>query len=496
MTFTGVIIWVAIASLALTGGLYFTTKRINNFVLSFLQNFCGILFIFSGWVKAVDPMGTAFKMEQYFAEFQGTFEDTSFNFLAGLFPLLSDYSVGFSVFMIVLEIVIGLMLVLGARAKLASWIFLLLILFFTVLTSFTYLTGYVPSGENFFSFGKWGPYDMTNMRVTDCGCFGDFLTIEPKISFFKDVVLLMPSLIFVFKHSDMHRLFSPKTRNILVGASLIGLIWYCLSNFSWDLPHTDFRPFREGVNIRDQRQAELDATNNVEVVGFVVKNRESGNLVELSTQVYLAEAAKNYPKSDWEVVEQLKTEPELTPTKLSEFIVEDSDGYDISEELLGEPEFRFWIISYKLPYELTHEMITKVDTIYGFDTIPGTGNEVEIVKFAADVNKREEKGPHYNFDKSYLRDYTKELLPLIRESQIVTVGLLGGADDAILSSLQNELDINMVLYKADDILLKTIIRSNPGLMLMKDGVVIGKWHKENLPTVEEINMIKSSSINN
>jgi len=231
LSFPGVIAGVTVVALVLTLVLKFTTSRIQNVVLSFLQNFCGCLFIFSGGVKAVDPLGTAFKMEQYFGEFQATFQDTAFDFMAGLFPVLSSYSIGFSVVMIVLEVLIGIMLVIGARAKLTSWIFFLLIAFFTVLTGFTYLTGYVPTTSNFFSFSEWGPYTSTNMRVTDCGCFGDFLKIEPKLSFMKDVVLLLPALVFLFKHKDMHRLFSKTTRNIIVGVSTIGLIWYCLSNF-------------------------------------------------------------------------------------------------------------------------------------------------------------------------------------------------------------------------------------------------------------------------
>ena len=157
MTFTGVVIYVAIAAAILTLILKFGTDRVKHILLSFLQNFCGILFLFSGWVKAVDPMGTAFKMEQYFTEFQATFDGTALDFLTGIFPVFSEYSIAFSVFMIVYEMVVGVMLIIGSRRKLASWLFFLLIVFFTVLTGFTYLTGYVPSTSNFFSFSEWVP---------------------------------------------------------------------------------------------------------------------------------------------------------------------------------------------------------------------------------------------------------------------------------------------------------------------------------------------------
>jgi uncharacterized membrane protein YphA (DoxX/SURF4 family) len=156
---------------------------------------------FFGLGQSSGPLGTAYKMEQYFAEFQGTFEDTTLSFMAPLFPTLSEYAIGFSVGMIVFEIILGLMLLLGSWPKVTAWAFFLLVLFFTFLTGFTYLTGYVPEGVNFFQFGQWGPYVETNMKVTDCGCFGDFIKLEPKTSFLKDIFLLVPSLISCFSIS-------------------------------------------------------------------------------------------------------------------------------------------------------------------------------------------------------------------------------------------------------------------------------------------------------
>ena len=75
----------------------------------------------------------------------------------------------------------------GYYRKWTAWLFFLIVFFFTILTGFTYLTGYVPLDANFFDFSAWGPYVKENMRVTDCGCFGDFIKLDPKISFFKDL---------------------------------------------------------------------------------------------------------------------------------------------------------------------------------------------------------------------------------------------------------------------------------------------------------------------
>ncbi len=165
MTLLTLILYIAIVAVVLTVMIGLLKKGHKSWLMTFLQNFTGVLFIVSGFVKAVDPMGTAFKMEQYFTEFQYTFAETSFNFLAPLFPFLSSISLLFSVVMIVFEVVLGIMLLIGYKPKLTAWLFLILVLFFTVLTGFTFLTGYVPSGTNFFRFASWGPYAATNMRV-------------------------------------------------------------------------------------------------------------------------------------------------------------------------------------------------------------------------------------------------------------------------------------------------------------------------------------------
>jgi len=262
MTLTTLLTYITIAGIGLTGLTYFVLQQRESLWMSFLQNFAGALFAFSGYVKAVDPLGTAYKMEQYFAEFEGTFADTSVSFLAPLFPAMAEYSVAFSVFMIVLEVALALALIVGAWPKLTAWLFFGIVAFFTVLTGFTYLTGYVPSGVNFFSFGDWGPYAETNMKVTDCGCFGDFLKLEPRTSFFKDIALLIPALAFLFGTKKMHQLFTGKTRTLLVGLTTVVTLLYGMSNYVWDIPGQDFRPFKVATNVAAVKQAEADGKRN------------------------------------------------------------------------------------------------------------------------------------------------------------------------------------------------------------------------------------------
>src|SRR5687767_15512233 len=113
MTLQNLILYIAIGAVILTVLIGLLKKGHKSWVATFLQNFTGILFIVSGLVKAVDPLGTAYKMEQYFTEFEYTFRETSASFLAPMFPFLSSISIWFSVFMIVFEIVLGVMLILG-----------------------------------------------------------------------------------------------------------------------------------------------------------------------------------------------------------------------------------------------------------------------------------------------------------------------------------------------------------------------------------------------
>ncbi|MEM9821448.1 MAG: hypothetical protein AAF985_10265, partial [Bacteroidota bacterium] len=126
MTIGSLVTCIGLDALLLTALVGYLNAQ-KSWLVTYLQNFCGALFIFSGLVKAIDPLGTGFKMEQYFAEFESTFADTWMSFLAPLFPFLSNYVVAFSVIMIVFEIVLGVMLILGSRPKFTSWAFLILV---------------------------------------------------------------------------------------------------------------------------------------------------------------------------------------------------------------------------------------------------------------------------------------------------------------------------------------------------------------------------------
>lgn len=458
MTIFTLVLYVALAAAILTAAMkFFWPKNIKVWWLSFLQNFCGALFIFSGFVKAVDPLGTAFKLEQYFAEFQHTFAGAGWDGFASIFPAMNQWAVGLSVFMIVFEMVLGIMLLIGASRGLAAWLFLLLVAFFTLLTGFTYLTGYVPTGVNFFEFGKWGPFVETNMKVTDCGCFGDFIKLKPKTSFLKDVFLLLPAIIFVIAYKRMHRLFSPEARNLIVGVSTVLLLVYNINNYLWNEPHLDFRPFRVGVNIAKQKELEFEAQNNVEITAYKLKHKESGEVRTIPYEQFLKEY-QNYSNEEWDF-EQIQSEPFvwdtirkgedlqlvkriLQPSKISDFFVMDADEMDVTEEILNDPGYNFLVIGYKI-----------------------------------------------SADERYLAKWKERIAPLVAAAKADghnVRGMIAYTDAETLAAFGKAAGFDYPLYKADDIMLKTIIRSNPGVLLLKDGLIVKKWHLRKLPAYEKI----------
>ncbi len=493
MTIFTLVLYVAIVAAILTAIVGLVFKRQKSWLITFLQNFSGALFIFSGYVKAIDPLGTAFKMEQYFSEFYFTFNDTFLSFLAPVFPWFSEHSIVFSIVTIVFEIALGVMLLLGNRPKLTAWLFLGLVVFFTMLTGFTYLTGYVPTGVNFFEFGKWGSYVETNMRVTDCGCFGDFLKLKPKVSFFKDLFLLIPAIIFVWKYRDMHRLFTSGVRLVALWALILGFLGFCYYNTFMNEPIQDFRPFKNGADIRTQKGMEEEAMANVQITHYKMTNKTTGQVVMLPYEQYLKEFG-NYPKEEWDF-DQIKTEPAIEPSKISDFDISDLDGNDVTEDILNDPNYTFMVVAYKLPIEGKRMATTTVmDTSYVVDTVivfdPTTSVADTSLRRTVDkLTPREVEVEATNFDPTFekrLMDIINPVVNAAEQAGYKVYAVTAPNSSAVIDDLRHATQSAYPFYVADDLLLKTIQRSNPGLVLWKDGKLIQKWHFKKMPSFDEI----------
>jgi len=497
MTIVSLFLYVAIAALALSVLISRFKLDKFSFVDNFIQNFAGILFIFSGFVKAVDPMGTAFKMEQYFTAFEDTCKGSFLKVLAPIFPVLSNMSIGFSVFMIVLEIVLGIMIIIGYRRQLSAWLFLIIMVFFTILTGFTYLTGYVPSEANFFEFSKWSEYNKNQMRVTDCGCFGDFLKLEPKVSFMKDLFLMIPAIWFLIRWRKLTQLFTPMLRGTITGFSTLGLLLFCFSNYVWNEPVIDFRPFSIGADIKTQRDLEQKAQADVEIIAYRIRNRDTKAELEVPYQAYIDSFKQNSNfKAAWETLDMIKSEPSIPRTKISDFDLMTFEGESVTEQFLGDSRYHFLVLSPKVKYSVQSEEVAIQDTIFGLDTIlmfdPKTHVEKLEVRRNGSIDSivsKVMKRNKYTWDAGFLASLQEQFIPLmdsLNKDQVNVSGVFGGLTEEGIIELRKAAGIQFPCYEADDLLIKTIMRSNPGLILFKQGKIIHKWHRMQLPEPKEL----------
>ncbi|MCZ2100169.1 MAG: hypothetical protein LC107_01365 [Chitinophagales bacterium] len=487
MTIVTLMTYIAIVALGLTLYMTLVKKVHKSGLMTFAQNFAGVLFIFSGWVKAVDPMGTAIKMQDYFAEFEATFAGTAFNFIAPLFPLLSEYALAFAIFMIILEIILGIMLIIGDRPKLTAWLFFLIVLFFTALTGFTFLTGYVPVDQNFFSFSAWTDFKASNMRVTDCGCFGDFIKLDPRTSFMKDVFLMVPALYFLFRYKDMHQFFGQKSRNLIVLFSTIFLIFYSFYNFYWNEPHVDFRPFKNNANIAEIYQQEKAAANAVQVIAMKMRNKNTGEIKEFPFADYMKNLATI--TEEYETIEQIKTDPAIPSTKISDFSILDFDGDENESLFLHNPEPILMVQIYDPKYTAIPEKIIVRDSIFVNDTVVKPEGIVIVSKALSKVEEREVDGYKIVWDNDFIYTLKSVIKPLMEQAtkdNVAMAVVTSGIDAEKADLLAKETGIDAQYFTADEKLLKTIMRSNPGVLLWKNGVILHKWHYKKLPTWSEI----------
>lgn len=487
MTLTKLIIVFAVVAVILTALL---KKYISNGSkktwLFFLQNFVGVWFVFSGVVKAIDPMGTAFKMEQYFAAFEQTFKPTWLGFISSVFPLMAKYAVGISISMIILEILLGVALIIGFAPKWTTRIFFLLLVFFTVLTGFTYLTGYVPSNKNFFDFSAWGEFDKNQMRVSDCGCFGDFLKLEPKISFFKDLGLLIPGVIFLLFHRSFSQLWLTGTRKVFMILSLLSSLLFSWYNTFMNEPIVDFRAFHNNADIATIRKTELEAAQNVQIENAALKNRKSGETIKVPYATYLKEF-KKYPKEDWEIKMEYG-ESAIPRTKVSDYLIMDLENKDVTLDLLNHDGYSLMMSAYKVHGEMQTKKLTSTDSIFR-DSVSISNKDTIRLRVLDKVEQIQSDQEVFipSFGEGVI--IKDKINPIINEfvaKGIKVYGVTGGLGPLQIDGLSRYTDARYPIYQADDVLLKTIMRSDPGLILWKNGKIVQKWHYKHLPTQGEL----------
>ncbi len=447
----------------------FFVNRPPNILITFLQDFIGCFFIFSGFVKAVDPLGTSYKMHEYFEAFAGE----------GLRPLweyMATWSSFMAVTMIALELFVGFVLLIGWKPRLTVGIIWLLTLFFTFLTGYTFLSGYgiskafilisgaimlvfaavtFPKKQSqrltlvFFSLGilvlvflmsKFSglfftaDFTESKMKVTDCGCFGDFIKLKPWETFYKDVILDVMILILVLNVKFVRPVFGDVTRTVMAYLAGIFSLLFCLDNVYLDEPVIDFRPYKIGNDINDLRKEKKPA--KVEMV-FVYRSNKT-LLPKEFTYDEVMKGKMDYAEYDSMIERKDKILDPGIPAKITNLRIENDEGGDITDTILHNPDYSFMVVSYNL--NRTHE-----DAFKQLNEIAANADKVGVKYFAVTLN------------------------------------------DGHVDEFRHKNQTAYPFYSADETPLKTIIRSNPGLVLLKNGVVINKWHYRHLPSVDELN---------
>lgn len=262
--------------------------------------FTGALFIFSGLVKAIDPLGLAYKMQEFFEAFAHD------GFLPSLMQWLNQYALAFSMVMITLEVVVGVALILGWKKKITAILLLLLMILFTVLTAYVLFSG----------------------KIRACGCFGDCIPLTPEQTFGKDILLLALSLLILFRLKYIH----PITRPLLISLLVIiaaALTIYIQFRSMKHLPMVDCLPFKPGNHILELRKMPANAIPDEYDYEFVY---QKGGV----QQTFKADAL---PDESWEFVDRkqiLILKGSNNVPLINDYNLTMQDGTEVTDSVLNQ----------------------------------------------------------------------------------------------------------------------------------------------------------------
>ena len=423
----------------------------------------GALFIFSGFIKANDALGFSYKLEEYFEKFASIFNENGLAFLAYPMEWMAHLSFPFAVVIVVAEMTLGVLTLVGAFMERVSKYLLVMILFFTILT-----------------FVSWY-FEI----VKTCGCFGEAIPLTPFQSFVKDIILtLLIVVIFIFRKS-MTSLLSPAGDKIsLWSSTFIGFLftWYCFQH----LPLIDFRPYAIGKHILPQ----MKPVKGNPLTLYKLKHKESG------TEVQLADLPM--PFDPWEYIEPVPVtgeisikEIEIDSTGFTTRVVEIPDFFKDSWKVLSEetevfvPDqdpkiMQLSAFDYKAQdQDYLQEML--VDSAHYFWLVIRDFKKLgEFVQ--ADDGK-------VFMPSSYGKEFATYLHQLRKEASAANVQLYAMVSEGIpenVGAFRQAMEASFPFYVCDDTELKTMIRSSPGLVLLKGDQVVAKWHENDMLEFEEI----------
>jgi uncharacterized membrane protein YphA (DoxX/SURF4 family) len=288
----------------------------------------GCLFIFSGLVKAIDPLGLAYKMQEFFEVWEAD------GYLPKLMHWLNQYAVGFSIFMITLEVVLGLALLLGAQKKITTWLLLLLTLFFTFLTAFVLFSG----------------------KIRACGCFGDCIPLTPIQTFTKDIVLTTLIIIILIGQKHIRPLFKNMLSTVVILLATIAVLWlqfYVLKH----LPVKDCLPYKPGNNIIELRKMPKDAVQDKYSYSFVY---EKGGVKKDFEVTALPDSSWTFVDRKQVLVEKGKNNVPL----INDFTFTTESGNDTTTDILTQSGEYYLLLIKDIPDTYHTEWLNQFYKLY------------------------------------------------------------------------------------------------------------------------------------
>ena len=375
-------------------------KRAKAVALYVARTVVGLTFILSGLVKAIDPLGTQYKIQDYLAAIPPSLS------LPDMLTLLMSVSLS------MVEFTLGAFMLTAISRRVTARLTLLFMVVMTAVTVWIYIAD----------------------PVKDCGCFGDALTLTNLETLLKNIVLLALAALVAWRPTHIGRLMS-RSNQMLLGQMLmvtpVALSFWCL----YDLPLIDFRPYHIGADIKAGMEIPEGAEQPVFDTTFIME--KDGERREFTLD--------NYPDSTWTFVDsKTVTVKEGYVPPIHDFSITAADGEDITDMVLGREGYTFLLISPDLD-KADDQNFGDIDQIYEFCQ----DNSIPFYCLTASTEKSQQ---HW----------------------------------------QNITGAEYPFCMTDATTLKTMIRSNPGLMLLEKGVVRGKWSHNRLPETTELETMRQA----
>jgi len=371
------------------------TSVLHRLIVNLCRFVVALTFIFSGYVKAIDPLGTQYKIQDYL---------TAMN-LSGLLPDIITLAT--AVILAAIEFCLGVFLLLAMHRRITTRITFLFMVFMTIVSMWLWIAN----------------------PISDCGCFGDAVHLTNGQTFLKNIILLTCSVILMLYPTKMVILVSKTNQWIAMHYSLLFIVISSIWSL-YTLPRFDFRPYHIGANIPQGMEIPEGAPQPEFSTTFILEKDGVRKRFTLD----------DYPDSTWTFIDsETETISEGYVPPIHDFSITAMDsGDDITDQVINDPNYVFLLVAPHL-----------------------------------------EKASDSNFGE------IDQLYEYALENHYAFYGLTA-SDESGVAQWREMTGAEYPFCNVDETTLKTMIRSNPGLMLLKEGTIIRKWSHNRLPDISEL----------